>query len=83
MELENGRVDAIVNDDIPVMIAIKEGQTKAVEIDYPAAETFAAGIAIRKDNPALAAEMQKALDSMMEDGTYLAIANEWVGGDIR
>lgn len=83
MELENGRVDAIVNDDIPVMIAIKEGQTKAVEIDYPEAETFAAGIAIRKDNPALAAEMQKALDSMMEDGTYLAIANEWVGGDIR
>lgn len=83
MELENGRVDAIVNDDIPVMIAIKEGKTKAVEIDYPEAETFAAGIAIRKGNPALAAEMQKALDAMMEDGTYLAIANEWVGGDIR
>ncbi|NHF72364.1 transporter substrate-binding domain-containing protein [Paracoccus xiamenensis] len=83
LELENGRVDAIVNDDIPVMIAIKEGKTNAVEVDYPEAETFAAGIAIRKDNPALAAEMQKALDAMMEDGTYLKIAEEWVGGDIR
>lgn len=83
LELENGRVDAIINDDIPVMIAIKEGNTKAVQVDYPDAEAFAAGIAIRKNNPALADEMQKALDAMMEDGTYLAIAEEWVGGDIR
>jgi len=27
--------------------------------------------------------MQEALDAMMADGTYLAIAKEWVGGDIR
>ena len=33
----------------------------------------------RKGNPELKAAMQDALDSMMEDGTYLEIANEWVG----
>jgi polar amino acid transport system substrate-binding protein len=46
-------------------------------------EEFGAGIAIREGSPLLAAEMQAALDAMMADGTYLEIANEWVGGDIR
>ena len=46
-------------------------------------DVIGAGIAIREGNPELAAAMQEALDSMMEDGTYLEIANEWVGGDIR
>ena len=46
-------------------------------------DIIGAGIAIRKGNPELAAAMQGALDAMMEDGTYLEIANKWVGGDIR
>jgi polar amino acid transport system substrate-binding protein len=46
-------------------------------------DVIGAGIAIREGNPMLAAEMQAALDAMMEDGTYLEIAKEWVGGDIR
>ena len=41
------------------------------------------GIAIRKGNPELARAMQEALDSVMADGTYLTIAERWVGGDIR
>ena len=31
----------------------------------------------------LKAEMQKALDALQADGTYVEIANKWVGGDIR
>lgn len=83
LELDNGRVDAIVNDSIPVMLAMKAGQYDLAVIDDPSAEPIGAGIAIRENNPDLSAAMQAALDSMMEDGTYLAIANEWVGGDIR
>jgi polar amino acid transport system substrate-binding protein len=49
----------------------------------PTTEPFGAGIAIREGNPELAVAMQAALDSMMEDGTYLAIAEEWIGADIR
>ena len=41
------------------------------------------GIAIRKGNPELKAAMQKALDEMMADGTYEAIAMKWIGADIR
>lgn len=83
MELNSGRVDGIVNDTIPVMIAIKEGQQKLRTLEGLDAEKVDAGIAIRKDNPELKAAMQAALDEIMEDGTYMEIANEWVGGDIR
>jgi polar amino acid transport system substrate-binding protein len=83
LELQNGRVDAIVNDSIPVMLAMKAGQYDLAVVDDPTAEPVGAGIAIREGNPELAAAMKKALDDMMADGTYLKIANEWVGGDIR
>nr|WP_319248461.1 transporter substrate-binding domain-containing protein [uncultured Celeribacter sp.] len=83
LELENGRVDAIVNDNIAAMLALKENGTEYEMFDDPDTEPFGAGIAIREDNPELAAAMQDALESMMEDGTYLEIATEWVGGDIR
>ncbi|PWG16859.1 transporter substrate-binding domain-containing protein [Salibaculum griseiflavum] len=83
LELENGRVDAIVNDSIAAILAMTEkGQEYEMFAD-PTTEPFGAGIAIREGNPELAAEMQAALDSMMEDGTYLAIAEEWIGDDIR
>lgn len=83
LELDNGRVDAIVNDSIPVILAMKAGQYDLAMVDDPEAEPIGAGIAIREGNPELAAAMQEALDSMMEDGTYLEIAEKWVGGDIR
>ncbi len=82
LELENGRVDAIVNDSIAAILAMGEkGQEYAtIEFETP---TFGAGIAIREGNPELAAAMQAALDAMMEDGTYVEIAMEWIGADIR
>lgn len=83
LELTNGRIDVVINDSIPVLLAMKSGQYDLAEIPAPDAEAFPAGIAIREDNPELQAAMQEALDSMMEDGTYLELANEWVGGDIR
>jgi len=83
LELEHGRVDVIVNDSIAAILAMKEtGQGYVMLVDE-SAEVIDAGIAIRKGNPELAAAMQTALDAMMADGTYLEIANKWVGGDIR
>ncbi|TLP44174.1 MULTISPECIES: transporter substrate-binding domain-containing protein [Cohaesibacter] len=83
LELENGRVDAIINDSIAAILAMKKNGQKYAMIEDLDAEKFGAGIAIRKGNPELKAAMQKALDEMMADGTYLEIANKWVGGDIR
>jgi polar amino acid transport system substrate-binding protein len=85
LELENGRIDALVADDIPVLLAIKKNGMTLRQLDTPNIEGAddKAGIAIRKGNPELAAAMQKALDDMMADGTYEAIAMEWIGADIR
>jgi len=85
LELENGRVDAIVTDDIPVLLAIRKDDRPVVQLDTSSLEGVAdqAGIAIRKGNPELHAAMQAALDAMQADGTYLKIADKWVGGDIR
>ena len=83
LELENGRVDVIVNDSIAAILAMKEIGYDFVALDDLETDVIGAGIAIREGNPELAKQMQAALDAMMEDGTYLEIANEWVGGDIR
>ncbi len=83
LELENGRVDAIVNDSIAAILAMTEkGQEFAIIGDLET-DAFGAGIAIREGNPALAAAMQAALDEMMADGTYVEIAEKWIGADIR
>ncbi|MBD3626004.1 MAG: transporter substrate-binding domain-containing protein [Rhodobacteraceae bacterium] len=83
LELENGRVDAIVNDSIAAILAMGEKGQEFEMFPDPTTEPFGAGIAIREGNPELAAAMQEALDAMMEDGTYLALAEEWIGADIR
>jgi polar amino acid transport system substrate-binding protein len=85
LELKAGRVDAIVNDNIPVRVAIEKDGEKIRQLSTPDIEggAVAIGIAIRKGNPELQAAMQKALDDMMADGTYAKISLQWVGTDIR
>ncbi len=84
LELEHGRLDAFIIDSIPGKVAINSGKPLKM-MDLPNLEggSVEIGIAIRKDNPELAAAMQAALDEMMADGTYEKIAVEWVGADIR
>ncbi|HUG62407.1 MAG TPA: transporter substrate-binding domain-containing protein [Methylomirabilota bacterium] len=85
LELENGRIDAMVIDQIPGLVAIKDGKPieQAELSDLPFDGSDNIGIAIRKGNPELAAAMQKALDDMQADGAYEAIAMKWIGRDIR
>ncbi len=85
LELENKRIDAIVIDSIPGLLAIKKTGMPIKKMELPEIEggDVNIGIAIRKNNPELKAAMQKALDDMMADGTYTKISNEWIGSDIR
>lgn len=85
LDLKAGRIDAIVVDNIPVKVAMKQSGEKVRQLDTPGIEggSVAIGIAIRKNNPDLKAAMQKALDDMMADGTYEKISQEWIGSDIR
>lgn len=85
LELDNGRIDAIVSDDIPVLLAIQKNGIAVSALDTSSLSGTAdsAGIAIRQGNPKLLAAMQAALDAMQADGAYTAIAEEWIGADIR
>lgn len=85
LELDSGRVDAIVVDNIPVRVAVEKGGHDIRQLDTPDIEgaDVRVGIAIRQGNPELKAAMQKALDEMMSDGTYEQIAIKWIGADIR
>ena len=67
------------------MLAIKKSGQPIKKLDIAGIEgdDVNIGIAIRKNNPKLKEAMQKALDSMMADGTYKKIAMEWIGFDIR
>ncbi len=83
LDLGAGRVDAIVADDVPVLVAVNKSNAAIEQVKDDALPRFDIGIAIRKNNPELASAMQKALDAMMADGTYEAISKKWIGSDIR
>ena len=85
IELDTGRIDALVSDDIPVLLAIQKNGVQVIQLDISGVTTTAdsAGIAIRQGNPNLRKAMQKALEDMQKDGTYQKISEEWIGADIR
>ncbi|MBB4320448.1 ABC-type amino acid transport substrate-binding protein [Agrobacterium tumefaciens] len=83
LDLNAGRVDAIVADDVPVFVAIAKSNAPVEQVKDDRMPRYDIGMAIRKGNPELAATMQKALNDMMKDGTYETISKKWIGQDIR
>lgn len=60
LELDNGRIDAIVSDDIPVLLTIQENGIAVSALDTSSLSGAAdsAGIAIRQGNPKLLAAIR-------------------------
>ncbi|WP_409298640.1 transporter substrate-binding domain-containing protein [Pseudomonas sp. KCJK8993] len=85
VDLEAGRIDAIVMDSVPVLVAVKETGQKVRIITPPDSDggIEGMGIALRKNNPELKAALQKARDKMLADGSYEKISMQWIGKDIR
>lgn len=81
MDLEIGRLDAVVVDEIlgRYYISKKEG-VFAVATDYFAEEEY--GIGFRKGDKAFAAEVNRIMDEMAKDGAAAAISEKWFGKDI-
>jgi len=80
--LETGHVDAWVTDKFvaKASIAATPGTTLKVG-DFLFTEKIAAAVA--KGNTGLVTEVNKALASMMADGSYAAISRKWFNEDIR
>ncbi|AXK56965.1 MULTISPECIES: ABC transporter substrate-binding protein [Pseudomonas] len=85
VDLDAGRLDALVMDSVPVLVAVKETGQKVRIITPPDSDggVEGMGIALRKNNPELKAAMQQALNDMLADGSYEKISMQWIGKDIR
>lgn len=77
--LENGQVDAIIND-LPVSQAKANESDGALEIvqNIPTGEQY--GIAFPKDSD-LVEPVNKALKEIKKDGTYKKIYKKWIGAE--
>lgn len=77
-DLKIGRIDAVVIDQIVAdYYMTKEKDTFKILDESLAPEEY--GIGVKKGNEAMLNELQKALDSMNQDGTAAKISEKWFG----
>ncbi len=79
-DLVNGRVDAVVIDEVVIdyYMTQEEGTYKVLD-ESLAPEEYAVGV--KKGNEELLNKLQAALDQMNEDGTAAEISTKWFGED--
>ncbi len=82
MDLENGRVDAIVCDEIIGRFYMSKHPDKIAALEGHVGPVTQFGVAYRKDDTALKEKMQKVLDEMRADGTMAKVSEKWFGKDI-
>lgn len=89
LDLQAGRIDAVLVDTIPGKEWLKSDPAKAeafapISADLYDAECFGVGqgIALRKGEEALKTELNAAILKTREDGSYLELSNRYFGRDI-
>jgi polar amino acid transport system substrate-binding protein len=82
MDLENGRVDAVVGDEITGRYYMSKHPEALEAVDVAIGEVSTFGIGFAKDNQQLRDEVQKVLNEMKADGTMAKISEKWFGKDI-
>ena len=82
MDLENGRLDAVIGDEIVGRYYMSKHPDELAALDVVVGPTSEFGIAFAKDNTILRDEVQKVLDEMKKDGTMAKISTEWFTKDI-
>ena len=81
--LIQGRVDAIVNDNIAVLDYLATSGTDQVKIAGNAGdETLEQALAFRKSDPELQQQADDALATLAEDGTLAKISEKYFGADV-
>ncbi|WP_369901243.1 ABC transporter substrate-binding protein [Bacillus manliponensis] len=81
MDLEPGRVDAVVTDQMVGLRVMKEGKSNIKDAGKPLSLDEMA-IAVRKEDKELLEKVNKALDEIIQDGTYEKISKKWFGRNI-
>lgn len=82
MDLEAGRTEAVVADEILARYYIKkrgEAKYRILKEDFGKEEY---GVGVRKQDKELSSKLNNALDDMKKDGTSSKISKKWLGKDI-
>ena len=82
MDLENGRIDALVCDEIVGRYAISKQEGKFDALDVTVGPVSEFGIAFRKDDTELRDKVQNVFDEMVKDGAAGKISEQWFGADL-
>ena len=82
MDLENGRMDAIVCDEIVGRYYISKHPDTLEALNVTVGPVSEFGIAFAKDNQELRDKVQKAFDEIVADGTAKKISTEWFDADL-
>lgn len=82
MDLENGRIDAVVGDEIIGRYYISKHPDEIAAIETVIGDVSQFGFAFRKEDQALRDEVQKVFDEMKADGTVGKISEKWFAADI-
>ncbi len=75
LDLQNGKLDALVLDSLPAENYVKNANNLKAIVIEDSEEEYA--IAIRKEDTALLADVNKALATVKANGTYDAIASKY------
>jgi glutamine transport system substrate-binding protein len=78
LELNNGGVDAVVND-LPVTAEYIKKAGKDIKMVGEVMNSEAYGIAVKKSNTELQTKINKALDELKKNGEYDKIYEKWFG----
>ena len=82
MDLENGRIDALVCDEIVGRYAMSKQDGKFDGLDVAVGPITQFGIAFRKDDNELRDKVQKVFDEMVKDGAAGKISEQWFQADL-
>lgn len=77
-DLQNGRLDVIINDSLLAGYAIKNNNL-AIEITSPVLNQDVIAMAIKKENPEFLTKLNETLAAIKADGTYDTIYEKWFG----
>ncbi len=76
------RADATINDSLSYLDFKKHKPDAPVKLAATMANADFSGVIMAKDEPDLLAAVNKALDEMKADGTYLKISEKYFGQDV-
>ena len=82
MDLENGRIDALVCDEIVGRYAMSKQDGKFDALDVAVGPITQFGIAFRKEDTELRDKVQKVFDEMVKDGAAGKISEQWFQADL-